>query len=75
MDYQLPGMHAARLLAKIRDISNGVHIFLASGYAEDFIKNDFPLEQVTAFIQKPFQADLLIDLIASECKRTTKRAH
>lgn len=69
MDYQMPGMHAARLVSRIRDISSNINIILASGYTEDFISNDFPLELVTSFIQKPFEAESLLEMIASQCRK------
>lgn len=69
MDYQLPGMHAARLISRIRDISANIHVILASGYTEEFIKDDFPLELVTSFIQKPFEAESLLNLIALNCRK------
>jgi DNA-binding NtrC family response regulator len=60
LDYGIPGMHASRLLEEILSIQSDAKVLLASGYSASFISRDFPLENVSVFVPKPFEPKTLI---------------
>lgn len=60
LDYGIPGMHAARLLQRFREIDEGVKVILSSGYPQQFIREDFPLDRIAGFIPKPYMPQTLL---------------
>ena len=63
LDYGIPGMDASRLLAKLRDINPEIKVVLSSGYSSSFIARDFPLSAVSAFIAKPYEPLVLVEML------------
>lgn len=61
LDYGIPGMHASRLLERLLEIDPTVHVILSSGYPQNFIVEDFPLERISGFLAKPYDPQVLID--------------
>lgn len=60
LDYDVPGMHASRLLESFREIDSEVNVILSSGYPLNFIGKDFPVEEVFDFMPKPYDPQLLV---------------
>lgn len=59
LDYGIPDMHATRLFAKLRGIRSDAKIILSSGYPLSVIRRDFPIEEISGFIPKPYDPLLL----------------
>ncbi len=60
LDYGIPGMHAARLLQRFHEIDEDVKVILSSGYPQQFIREDFPLDRIVGFIPKPYMPQTLL---------------
>ncbi len=70
MDYSISGMHAGQIVKRLRDMNSKVRVVLASGYPKKDICNDLNIEEVDAFISKPFPLQALVDTVydlMSEC--------
>lgn len=63
LDYGIPGMHAARLLNGFLETDPFVKVILSSGYPSQFINQDFPMDLVVGFLEKPFVPQSLIELL------------
>ena len=63
LDYGIPGMHAARLLNGFIETDPFVKVVLSSGYPSQFINQDFPMDLVVGFLEKPFVPQSLLDLL------------
>ena len=63
LDFEIPGMHSARVLSVCQSLNADVAVLLASGYSLAQVSEDFPVSQVKGFISKPFdKAHLLGEL-------------
>ncbi|MCL4847436.1 MAG: PAS domain-containing protein [Acidobacteria bacterium] len=69
LDLTMPTMDGRAALEALRARSPGLKIILASGYSEHEVIRRFAGEGPTAFIQKPFQRDALLDAIARTLAR------
>ncbi|MFN8389508.1 MAG: response regulator [Bdellovibrionota bacterium] len=64
LDYGIPGMHASRLLERFVEVDGDVRVILSSGYPQNFIGEDFPLERIAGFMAKPYDPQILISELA-----------
>lgn len=60
LDYGIPGMHASRLLERFLELDPEVKVILSSGYPQNFIVEDFPLERISGFLAKPYDPQVLV---------------
>jgi len=60
LDYGIPGMHATRLLERFQEIDPEVKVILSSGYPQQFIREDFPVDKLAGFMAKPYDPQVLI---------------
>ena len=60
LDYGIPGMHATRLLERFQEIDPKVKVILSSGYPQQFIREDFPVDKLAGFMAKPYDPQVLI---------------
>ncbi len=60
LDYGIPGMHATRLLERLQEVDPNVKVILSSGYPQQFIREDFPVEKLAGFMAKPYDPQVLI---------------
>jgi len=63
LDFSLPGTHACVVLELIKNLRRESRIYLTSGYDMEYIKVEFPIDEVDGFIQKPFVPKDLVDLV------------
>jgi CheY-like chemotaxis protein len=63
MDYAVPGMHAGQIVERLRDINSSVRVVLASGYSRGDISVELDLDEVDAFISKPFPPKALVEAV------------
>ena len=72
LDLTMPGLDGGKLAEKIRLKNSNVPILVSSGYTEHETMKHFAQSSIDAFIQKPFQVDMLItkvqELIGSKMK-------
>ena len=64
LDYGIPGMHASRLLDRFMEIDPEVKVILSSGYPQNFIGEDFPLDKIAGFMAKPYDPQVLLSELA-----------
>jgi len=60
LDLTMPNLDGGQLAEKIRQLNPRVPILVSSGYAEEDAMKHFPQSSANAFIQKPFQVEMLI---------------
>ncbi|MDH5562879.1 MAG: response regulator, partial [Nitrospirota bacterium] len=60
LDLTMPNLDGGQLAEKIRQLNPHVPILVSSGYAEVDAMKHFPQSSSSAFIQKPFQVEVLI---------------
>lgn len=60
LDLTMPGLDGGKLAEKIRLRNSDVPILVSSGYTETEAMKHFTQSSIHAFIQKPFQVDVLI---------------
>ncbi len=60
LDLTMPHVDGAKLAKKIRERDQTVPILISSGYTEEEAMKHFTQSKVNAFIQKPFQVEVLI---------------
>lgn len=68
LDFGLPGMHASRVLSRMREINTQVKILLSSGYAPSDINEDISLDSVDGFIPKPYNSSFLLRELERVCQ-------
>ena len=54
LDLSMPRLDGVQTLAELRGIKPGIHVILASGYAEQELKARLVGQKVDAFIEKPY---------------------
>jgi len=60
LDRTMPAMDGEQVFKEIRRIKRNAKILLSSGYSEQEVRRKFVGKGVSGFIQKPYQADLLV---------------
>ena len=60
LDLTMPNMDGGQLAKKIRLMDPHIPILVSSGYAEEEAMKHFAQSNISAFIQKPFQVEVLI---------------
>ncbi len=63
LDLTMPNLDGGKLAEVIRGLNPHVPILVSSGYAEEEAMKYFTQSTISAFIQKPFQVEVLIDKI------------
>jgi DNA-binding response OmpR family regulator len=63
LDLSMPGLSGYETFVKLREINTAVNIILSSGYSEEEVHRQFAGEQVTDFLSKPYDVDLLINKV------------
>ena len=63
LDYEIPGVHPARLVGRFKQLSPEVKILISSGYSRAQVMADLPSEQVDAFFSKPFDPQSLLSAV------------
>ncbi len=59
IDWTMPGMSGAEVLAELRSRNRDLPVLFISGYASSEMAGDVPDDGRTAFLQKPFSIDVL----------------
>ena len=60
LDLTMPYIDGGKLAEKIREMDQTVPILVSSGYTEEEAMKHFTQSKINAFIQKPFQVEVLI---------------
>jgi CheY-like chemotaxis protein len=60
LDLTMPHLDGAKLAEVIQSLNPHVPILASSGYAEEEAMKHFTQSTISAFIQKPFQVEVLI---------------
>ncbi|MFH0909828.1 MAG: response regulator [bacterium] len=63
LDLNMPGMDGEAVYREIVRIKPGVSVILTSGYAGDSVAGQFEPGEIAGFIQKPYQAHMLIGMV------------
>ncbi len=75
LDLTMPGLDGGTLAKKIRMRNSNIPILVSSGFTEDEAMKHFSQSNIDAFIQKPFQVDVLIAKVQelTEAKVNSKK--
>ncbi len=63
LDLSMPGLSGQETLCELRKIDPEVRVILSSGYSEVDVVQDFTGEKMTGFLQKPYSASALIEMV------------
>lgn len=63
LDLTMPGLSGMDTLRAIRNLAPDIPAVMISGYSQDQVLDDFSEGPPSAFIQKPFDPDLLLDTV------------
>jgi len=63
LDMKMPDMTGEETLPYLKNINNNIPVILSSGYNEDEGKNNFKKKGFSAYIQKPYKVNELMDTI------------
>lgn len=72
LDLTMPHVDGGKLAEKIREMDQAVPILVSSGYTEEEAMKHFAQSKINAFIQKPFQVEVLIAKILELTKAEVK---
>ncbi|MDX8389587.1 MAG: PAS domain S-box protein [Mariprofundaceae bacterium] len=63
LDMTMPKMNGLECYRELQRINPDVRVILSSGYSEEETLEEFAIEKVPSFIQKPYRPNALIDMI------------
>ncbi len=69
LDLTMPTMDGRTTLAALRALAPDLPVILSSGFGEQEVSRRFPGEGPTAFLQKPFRREALLDIVARTLAR------
>ncbi|HPJ40894.1 MAG TPA: PAS domain S-box protein [Spirochaetota bacterium] len=72
LDLTMPEMDGHEALMELRKINNKLPIIISSGYSEVDITSQFEGENISGFLQKPYQFDELLMIIDRAVKNSGK---
>jgi signal transduction histidine kinase/ActR/RegA family two-component response regulator len=70
IDLTMPGLNGEQLFRELRRLRPTLPVAVISGYASDAITHRFVAEQPDAFLQKPFSAASLLELVGRLAQRS-----
>jgi CheY-like chemotaxis protein len=65
LDLTMPLMGGEEALRLLKALDPEVRVLLSSGYAPEQARGQVPRQDITGFLQKPFRADTLLELVGS----------
>jgi signal transduction histidine kinase/ActR/RegA family two-component response regulator len=71
LDLKMPGLSGEDTLQALRQIDPQVNVILSSGYSETEVTNHFREGEIIAFLQKPYDVDLLLQHVHRVLARKT----
>lgn len=71
LDYQMPDIHASRLVPQLRAINPEIRIVLSSGYSRSHILAEYSLDDICDFIPKPYGVSELLCVISKLTQSTS----
>jgi len=72
LDMTMPVMGGHEAFRLIREIQHGVPIILSSGYSEVFAREELGPDVVAAFVQKPYVAANLVEIIQKPLQHSAR---
>jgi len=74
-DLSMPRLGGVALLQRLRELGNPVPLLLISGYAEEEVLTTLARHAPTAFLQKPFDIDQLLNAVSALLSDVPAGAH
>ena len=71
LDYQMPDIHASRLVPQLKAVNPEIRIVLSSGYSRSHILGEYSLDGICDFIPKPFGVTELLNMIGKLSQSTS----
>ncbi len=68
-DIRMPGMDGMTLMARLREIDPDIPVILVTGHADVQLAVRAMREGAYDFVEKPFKAQALVDIVARACDR------
>ena len=66
-DVKMPGMDGLTLIKSARGIKSDIRAILMTAYGDDYIRQEVESLEDCDYVEKPFDPEILIDLIKKEC--------
>lgn len=63
LDLSMPGLGGVETFTRLRQIDATVPVLMSSGYNQKEVNSQFSGEQPAGFLQKPYSADILVDVV------------
>jgi PAS domain S-box-containing protein len=71
LDMMMPGMGGDEVLRYLRVIRRDIPVIVTSGYTEEQVMRYFSGRRVSAFLQKPYRSDALIEIVGRVVQAAT----
>jgi CheY-like chemotaxis protein len=71
LDMMMPGMGGDEVLRYLRVIRRDIPVIVTSGYSEEQVMRYFSGRRVSAFLQKPYRSEALIDVVGRVVQSAT----
>jgi CheY-like chemotaxis protein len=68
LDLSMPGLGGVETFSRLRKIDATVPVLMSSGYNQKEVDSQFSGEQPAGFLQKPYSADILVDIVMRQLK-------
>jgi CheY-like chemotaxis protein len=68
LDLTMPDLDGQESFLEIRALRPGLPVIVASGFGEEATAGRFPLDQISAFVRKPFEPKDLVDAIRASLR-------
>ena len=63
LDLTMPDMDGRETFLEIRALLPGLPVIVASGFGEETTAGRFPLDEIAAFVRKPYEPEDLVDAV------------
>jgi CheY-like chemotaxis protein len=63
LDLSMPDLDGRETLIEVRRLRPGLPVVVASGFSEDASAERFPVDEISAFVRKPYEAEELVEAV------------
>ncbi len=72
LDLSMPGIGGVETFHRLKAIDSSIPVLMSSGYNQSEVDVQFSGEQPTGFLQKPYSADVLVEVVMNQLNTNQK---